>query len=479
MAIAFPTAEGFGKDSIGGRGGTVIRVTNTNNSGAGSLRAALTTSGARIIVFTVGGTITLLSDITITEPYVTIAGQTAPGDGILIRDYSILIQDGCHDVIMRHIRTRVGTTSGLTNNGIVVYGNTASLVYNVILDHCSISWARDQNCDAFGNVDLVTFQWCIIAEGSTADSHSAGTIVGREGGTHVHSRVSIHHCLYAHNSIRNPLLSFYMPNGTHTGTWATVDIRNCVIYNWSGSNFAEFQVWFFGESEYALWDGSDGLKVNLVNCHFIRGGDSSVDNDSICAVYTNFVSLYIEGNMCPAFPSSPPSAGNGWDSGVDYYRYSNDDYSTLIDSELPASPTGRQSTTEHSVTSVTTHATTSVKAVVLAEAGCTVPTRDAVDTRIVADVNALTGSVGVGSGYPTINSGTAPTDSDSDGMPDTWEDSHGLNKNSALDADDVRASGYTNIENYINELAGDDIPNDYGEESSMTVTVFCGMGSGG
>ena len=216
---AFPGAEGAGALTPGGRGGQVIEVTNLNNSGPGSLRTAIKAAGPRIIVFRVGGTIELKDDLTIREPYVTIAGQTAPGDGIALKNYTLRIST--HDVIVRYIRVRPG--EGGDNAGNLVDGieilnkpdnakETDKMAHNIIIDHTSVSWAIDENVSVWNmrpdlsKIENVTIQWSIISEGLShsrhpEDEHSKGLLVGSNN-THI----SIHHNLLIHNRKRNPVL---------------------------------------------------------------------------------------------------------------------------------------------------------------------------------------------------------------------------------------------------------------------------------
>ncbi len=154
--LAFPTAEGYGKYTVGGRGGRVIHVTNLNDAGAGSFRAAVSESGPRVVVFDVSGTIRLLSNVSIKNPYLTIAGQTAPGDGICISGGKIGI--GTDQVIIRHIRVRVGDENEGDHDAVECRGRK-----NVILDHVSASWSVDETMSVYG-CDSITVQWCMITE---------------------------------------------------------------------------------------------------------------------------------------------------------------------------------------------------------------------------------------------------------------------------------------------------------------------------
>ena len=195
--LAFPTAEGYGKYTKGGRGGVVYEVTNLNDSGEGSLRAAIKASGPRTVVFRISGTIVLNSAITIRNPYITIAGQTAPGDGICIRRHPLNI--GADNVIIRYLRVRLGDESGNDYD-------TMSSRYckHIILDHISTSWSVDE-CMSIYHCDSITVQWCIVSESMSHSnhvkgSHGFGGIWGSNYGTY-------HHNLLAHHSSRNPRMA--------------------------------------------------------------------------------------------------------------------------------------------------------------------------------------------------------------------------------------------------------------------------------
>ena len=195
--LAFPTAEGYGKYSKGGRGGIVCEVTNLNDSGEGSLRAAIEASEPRTVVFRVSGTIILESPITISHPFITIAGQTAPGDGICIRRHPLNI--GADNVIIRYLRVRLGDESGNDYDAI-----SSRYCKHIILDHISASWSVDE-CMSIYHCDSITVQWCIISESVSHSnhvkgSHGFGGIWGSNYGTS-------HHNLLAHHSSRNPRMT--------------------------------------------------------------------------------------------------------------------------------------------------------------------------------------------------------------------------------------------------------------------------------
>jgi len=284
-APAFPGAEGFGANSIGGRGGTVIEVTNLNNSGPGSLRAAVEASGPRIVVFRVSGTIILKTGLTILNPYITIAGQTAPGGGITLRNDrsngAPTLDIRTHDVIIRYIRMRTGPGG---DDSLLIYTSPA---YNVMIDHISASWGVDENVNIWGNVRDVTIQWSIISEGLKNSTHPEGDPGGHSMGFLVGSgsrNISFHHNVLAHNDARNPKW-----DGSHEQ--AVYDFVNNVIYNWGAYATAV----------------SGNAKTNVVGNYYKRGSDSSG--------YTSLGrrevirwqddpgwSLLIEGNVGPTCP---------------------------------------------------------------------------------------------------------------------------------------------------------------------------------
>jgi len=217
---AFPGAEGFGAQTPGGRGGKVIPVVNLNDSGPGSLRAACEAEGARIVIFRVAGIIDLKKNIKVTEPFLTLAAQTAPGDGICLRGFALEIRT--HDVIVRYLRSRPGAGSGKEVDAMDV----GSGAHDVVIDHCSATWAVDENLSPSGSISNVTVQWCLIAEGLNHSihhkgAHGYGSLVRAVGG------LSLHHNLWAHNNARNPRLG----ENYHQPPYPTFDVRNNVIYN--------------------------------------------------------------------------------------------------------------------------------------------------------------------------------------------------------------------------------------------------------
>ena len=391
---AFPGAEGYGSDTPGGRGGRVYVVTDLQGRGPGSLRSAIKARGPRIVVFAVSGTYE--GPLVIREPYLTIAGQTAPGDGIAIHGAeSVALEIKTHDVVIRHIRFRSGPPDT---------PDTARLgaeAHHVVLDHCSISWGVDENLAVGGHSN--TIQWSIISEGlrsSThkAGDHSMGSLLGA-------GNVSVHHSLYAHNNARNPRIG---------GRSATVDFVNNVIYNYG--------------SAITRISGSSGLKVNYVGNSIVKGPDSGTP--PVLAIRQKHpVSIYVQGNARPASVK-------------------------LISSGRAHMLAPRR----HAAAEVTVLSAGDAYAQVLAHAGASLPGRDAVDARVVRSVLDRAGSLiddprQVG-GLPELASEPAPEDTDLDGMPDAWELAQGLDPNDPSDATgDLDGNGYTNIEDFINHDA--------------------------
>lgn len=423
---AFPGAEGFGSTTIGGRGGQVIEVTNLNASGAGSLAAAIAVSGPRIVVFRTGGTILLTNELPINNPYITIAGQTAPGGGIAIRGAALRINT--HDVVVRGLRIRIGDSpSGPApdqRDGLGIQQDPVT--NNIIVDHCSVSWAIDENISIYGWGHDITFQWNITSEAlynslSSAGVESYGLLVKDKGSM---QRISVHHNLLAHNNERNPE---FAADDTGANLFAG-EIVNNVVYNWFG---------------YAMRLEFGNPQVNVIGNYCRMGPNSHVHltNGLKFNALAAGARFYVHDNIGPGRLTN---TGDDWlfaDGGSAY----------------------RSNTPVFTGSGITTQLPDAALTLVLANAGATQPQRDAVDTRVVQDVQNGTGAIidsqtQVG-GWPTLAAGTPPTDTDHDGMPDSWETSHGLNPNSASDGSlDRDSDGYTNVEEYINSLLSGSLP---------------------
>ena len=410
---AFPGAEGFGASTPGGRGGQVFLVTNLNDSGPGSLRAAVEAEGPRIVVFRVSGTIELESKLVIRNPYITIAGQSAPGDGICLKNYQMGIKT--HDVILRYMRFRPGDPSGADIDALEGRG-----CQNIIIDHCSASWSIDE-CVSFYHNENVTIQWCLISE-SLYESHHVKGHHGF-GGIWGGNNASFHHNLLAHHSSRNPRFARDDQN---------IDYRNNVIYNW-GYNSAY---------------GGERATVNMVANYYKYGpGTRERIRNRIVDIDDEEGRWYIADNFVFDYPEI---TRDNWAGGVQ-----GDANPSLIRvrEPFPAAP-------------VTTQSAADASELVLAKAGATSPKRDALDARIVEEVRTGTatyggkwGGEGTGIidsqeevvGWPRLASQPPPPDRDQDGMPDTWETRFQLdpddNRDSSADKD---GDGYTNIEEFLN-----------------------------
>ena len=414
--VAFPGAEGFGAHATGGRGGVVCEVTNLEDSGPGSLRAAL--GGAnRTVVFRVSGTIALKAPLVVAQPNITIAGQTAPGDGICLRNYTFSIRS--HDVVVRYIRSRLGDTTGQQSDCITVDHG----VHDVILDHCSATWSVDEALSLAGNVTDVTVQWCLIAEGLNRSKHAKGAH-GYGSLARANGRVSLHHNLWAHNDSRNPRL------GDNYGRppYPTFDVRNNVMYD-------------FGATCSGLTQGV--LKVNYV-ANYIRSGPSSKTKFPISVGAPSDMLFYIRDNVVEG--NDALSAEN--EQFFNHVELNGKRQVQTVADPFPAAP-------------VRTLPAREAYERVLAGAGSTRPVRDSVDARIVDEVRQRKGAIidsqtQVG-GWPDLRSEPAPLDGDHDGMPDAWETRLGLDP--ADPADGPRpapdAGGITNLERYLAERASD------------------------
>lgn len=401
---AFPGAEGGGMYTTGGRGGEVYEVTNLNDSGPGSLRDAVSQSN-RTIVFRVSGNIELKSKLYIKGSNLTIAGQTAPGDGISVINYPTFVQG--NNIIIRYIRFRMGDVSGAEDDAMSIRKYS-----NIIIDHCSFSWAIDEVLSPYENRN-VTVQWSIIGEALTMSIHKKGR--HGFGGLWGAGNSTYHHNLIVHNASRNPRFKGTVEDDM------TLDYRNNVVYNWN----------------YLSAYGGDSANINMINNYYKYGPDTLVGKRSTVLEQTGTRGqLYIAGNY---IDGDPAVTADNW-LGVD------NDGKERLNEPIPAYP-------------VTTESAVEAYESVLNGAGAILPKRDPVDARIVSDVRNRTGrhintppEVG---GFPELKSAPAPADSDHDGMPDDWELSHGLNPADPSDRNgDLDSDGYTNLEQYLNSITG-------------------------
>ncbi|MDB4664984.1 hypothetical protein OAE97_01405 [Verrucomicrobia bacterium] len=436
---AFPGAEGHGMYTAGGRGGRVIKVRNLNDSGDGSLRAAIEAQGPRIVIFEVSGTIELKSRLKIQNGNLTIAGHTAPGDGICLKNYEVYL-DACEEVIIRYLRFRMGDEARQQGDAIGGQKNR-----NVIIDHCSASWSTDE-CASFYANENFTMQWCLIAESLRNSVHKGGK--HGFGGVWGGKNASFHHNLLAHHDSRNPRLGEYVSSYALSDL---VDLRNNVIYNWQGNSCY----------------GGEGMNVNMVNNYYKPGPATVKNQERIIAVwnrvetwdplYNVWGKFHIEGNK---LIGSERATKDNWRFGVQFdskWKHMSEDDKQILRLESPLE-----------AGTVTTHSAEEAYQKVLQFAGASVK-RDLVDQRIIHDVASGTASFqegGNGStdgfidsqaavgGWPELKSLPAPVDTDDDGMPDEWELANGLNPDDSKDGiEDINNDGYTNVEDYLNSLS--------------------------
>ncbi|KAJ8078919.1 hypothetical protein PM082_013203 [Marasmius tenuissimus] len=395
---AFPGAEGFGAQSTGGRGGSVYIVTNLNDSGAGSFRDAVSQSN-RTVVFAVGGVIKISSRIVVSSR-VTIAGQTAPGQGITIYGNG-LSYSAASNTITRYIRFRMGKGGDSGKDGITIANGN-----NMIFDHVSVSWGRDETFSINGDVSNVSIQDSIIAQG--LDTHSCGGLIQTDGG------VSIIRTLYIDNKTRNPKVK------------GVNEFVNNVVYNWGAGG------------GYIAGDSDGPSAANIVGNVFISGPNTSAR--PFTRGNQNFVA-YVANNY---YDPDQDGTLNGFILGATTDNYSNVKF---------------QATRFDYPTVATLRSPTDALDYVLAHAGAS-KSRDHVDTylidtevrswgkkgAIISDENASPIN-----GPGPISGGTAPVDTDKDGIPDAYESAHGTNPNVA-DSATIASNGYSNLENYINSL---------------------------
>ena len=443
--IAFPGAEGFGKYASGGRGGKVVEVTTLKDLNRhaqvepGSLRAALQTPGNDpiTIVFRVSGVIELGSDIKANRSNLTIAGQTAPGDGISIKNRSIIITGD--NIIIRYIRFRPGDEMQGEPTGLNIENSS-----NIMVDHCSFSWAIEENVGMYDNVNT-TIQWSIISEGlyDSYDTKGPRSYGGQFGGQYS----SYHHNLFAHNNSRSPRI-----NGSRSNdTVALVDFRNNVIFNWMSRGAV-----YGGESEiYAEDPENPGVNIagnftNMVN-NYYKPGPATPSTKLFAA---------------PSYESLPDKAvGYGqWYFSGNYMEGveggMNDDNWLAVDVSRVGSADNIRVTEEFEVSEIVTHTAQEAFELVLENAGAILPERDEVDKRIVAEVREEVEVIGNGiidtpsevGGWPEMESRPAPTDTDKDGMPDAYETENGLDPENAEDGKIITESGYSNLEIYLNGI---------------------------
>lgn len=479
---AFPGAEGYGMYATGGRGGEVIHVTTLEDgTQKGTFRYACSQNKRRTIVFDVSGTIHLTSELRLNRDHVTIAGQTAPGDGICIADYPFVIS--ANNVIIRYMRFRLGNEALKTNSTAHEGDGLGGMDRkNIIIDHCSVSWSVDECLSVYG-MDSLTVQWCIASQSMRTSGHSKGS--HGYGGNWGGAGASYHHNLMAHHDSRVPRL------GPRPGTQTRelMDMRNNVFYNWGGNGCY----------------GGEGMRVNIVNNYYKPGPGTAKRSTTIqkriasigirTTSYTKhdtspnqwdvmwhvWGKYYVDGNVNPKYQDV---TNNNWTYGI-YNQINNSD----VDNTFTQKTRDTLRLSQPNIfEQVTTHSAADAYERVLAYAGASLH-RDWVDELMVSDTRngkaTYTGKLeghkenGSSTGYPipgiidsqddnrpanapadwqawpVLNSEAAPVDTDQDGMPDAWETANGLNPNNPSDGAADSGNGYTNLEVYMNSLVAD------------------------
>jgi pectate lyase len=437
----FPGAEGFGTKSVGGRGGELCFVTNTNNDGEGSFRHCAEASGNRIVIFRTGGTIIVDEPIHITEPYISIYGQTAPGDGVLIRaslnSIGPVIRIQTHDVLMQHMRIRAGSSREITCCRDAIAIGKAGNVYNVVLDHNSFTWGIDEILDIWYDSHDITLSHNIIAEslhdnGSNSEGPGGrGMLIGSTG---AHS-ISIHHNYIAHSYQRNPLIK----------TTGIIDITSNLIYHHVTRGAQHDDVY-------------GGQKINWVKNRYIPllGNENEYEDtvvgwgDILLIRSDSNTGAYFEGNLGhhrtsnsdPEWAIAHTSWGEPYDPSLGYHS----------DTRFPAPP-------------ITETAADDLETVIPATAGALLPIRSPVDARLFDQLAQRQGRLlncveqadrpgdsrceNNAGGWPSLDVGTPPVDTDQDGIPDDWEASNGMDPNTYDSHLDLNGDNYTNLEAWI------------------------------
>lgn len=415
QSLSFPGAEGCGKYTTGGRGGEIVYVSNLNDEGPGSLRHAIRMNVPRTIVFSVSGTIMLQSKIDISHGNFTIAGQTAPGEGICIAGAGVDIE--ADNIIIRYIRFRPGDVSGEETDALTIKRST-----NVIVDHCSMSWSTDETCSCYDNTNF-TLQWCIISESLDNSVHHKGE--HGYGGIWGGKLATFHHNLVSNHISRNPRL--HGARYHKQPQLEKAEILNNVIYNWRSK---------------CMYAGEEGY-YSIAGNYFKPGPATSKSaGKEILEPYEPYATFYITNNII----DGNTELTNNNLLAVDIDSLANSIFSKqakpISDFQIEKASDAYKS--------------------VLSSAGASI-SRDNVDQRLINEAkngtstygnNGIINSQQLVGGWPSLKSEPAPEDSDLDGMPNEWEIKHNLNPNSAFDGIQYDLnSAYTNIEVYLNELA--------------------------
>jgi len=405
--IAFPGAEGFGAFATGGRGGAVYHVTTLADAGPGSFRDAVS-QGHRIVVFDVGGIIRLASNVNVSSD-ITLAGQTAPGEGICLYGAGVSL-GGQSNIIVRYLRFREGIVGDRGRKSLGMDNSS-----NIIIDHCSVEWGRWDDIGITVKSHDITVQYCLMAEG--IHPQSFGALIDTV------TDVSLSHNLWMSNESRNPKVK------------GTVQYINNVVYNW-------------GETGLCGGHSAADHSLDVIGNYFIKGPSS---NDRFAGQFLATDHVYQADNLADL---NTDGKLNGQPvMAADFHR---------ADEEKYTLPTWVSTATIHPLVPVTVDSATVAYEKVVAGAGCSLH-RDAVDLRLIGELTSL-GKKGktlphtddkgeaLAGGLGEVKGGPAPVDTDRDGIPDAWETAHQLNPKDPDDAVKLDHTGYTQLEVYLNSL---------------------------
>ena len=419
--LAFPGALGYGAQAKGGRGGEVVYVTNLRDSGSGSLRAALESSGPRTVVFRVAGTIELESTIHVKEPFVTVAGQSAPGGGIALRHSGVsgfgkpLVTVSTHDVILRHVRFRRGPSA----EGECCGDNLLLInARDVIIDHCSFSWSTDESLNGWP-AERVTIQRSLIAESLAKSSHEEDGVIESHALAALFGdasdEITFIQNVFAHNTGRNPQIA-----PTQGGTFQVVNnlvVNTCYAMTLSAK-----------QGPQARFDAIGNV---------IIAGDNTCGKGRASILLSGDVKVYVEDNLTP------------------YRREGQDEWlATAVFRQEPPADRALRAESPHVTPGAARYKASELEAALLPGVGATLPHRDAADDRVIQSVRDRGGAIidlpaQVG-GWPHLEMGQAYADEDLDGMDDEWERAHGLDPSSPDGRLDRDGDGYTNLEEFLN-----------------------------
>jgi pectate lyase len=418
VGAAFPGAEGYGANAKGGRGGEVYYVTTVEDYGPGrppipgSLRFGIASARKpRTILFKVSGNIQLKANLDVGRPRLTIAGQSAPGDGICLQDYPLVLK--ADDLIVQHLRSRLGTNASQQADAISIVSGS-----NIIADHCSASWSVDETLSPTDRVQDLTVQWTFITESLNESIHKKGPHgYGSLMRPRIDARYTFHHNLYAHHSSRNPR------PGSYDRHLLRLDFRNNVIYDWG------FKA---GYNNYP----EERVEMNYAGNYLLSGPSTTFTRAIFESAATNTF-IWQSGNLFDVNRNGKP---DGQDRDWEVFTGKHQ----RVSKPFPAPP-------------VTTDTAPVAMARVLAQAGAMPWHRDPVDARVAESARRETGRIinctAEAGGWPRLAPAEPPADSDGDGLPDGWEECLGLNPRSPADGNSTTAEGYTRLEEYLHWLA--------------------------